>query len=69
MPAALFALAIGAFGIGLTEFVVAGILPQQVADAAASVEGAGEIEVTLVWDPPWDMEKMSEDAKLALDMF
>lgn len=48
---------------------VAGILPQQVADAAASVEGAGEIEVTLVWDPPWDMEKMSEDAKLALDMF
>ena len=48
---------------------VAGILPQQVADAAASVEGAGEIEVTLVWDPPWDMDKMSEDAKLALDMF
>ena len=28
MPVALFALAIGAFGIGLTEFVVAGILPQ-----------------------------------------
>ena len=48
---------------------VAGILPQQVADAAASVEGTAEIEVTLVWDPPWDMEKMSEDAKLALDMY
>ena len=48
---------------------VAGILPQQVADAAASVEGVGEVEVTLVWDPPWDMDKMSEDAKLALDMF
>ena len=48
---------------------VAGILPQQVADAAASVDGTGEIEVTLVWDPPWDMEKMSEDAKLALGMF
>jgi FeS assembly SUF system protein len=48
---------------------VAGILPQQVADAAASVEGAGEIEVTLVWDPPWDQEKMSEDAKLALGMY
>lgn len=48
---------------------VAGILPQQVADAAASVDGAGEIEVSLVWDPRWDMEKMSEDAKLALDMF
>jgi metal-sulfur cluster biosynthetic enzyme len=33
------------------------------------VEGAGEIEVTLVWDPPWDIEKMSEDAKLALGMY
>ena len=32
MPVALFALAIGAFGIGLTEFVVAGILPQIAAD-------------------------------------
>ena len=48
---------------------VAGILPQQVADAAATVDGTGEIEVTLVWDPPWDMEKMSDDAKLALGMF
>ena len=48
---------------------VAGILPQQVADAAASVEGVGEVAVTLVWDPPWDMEKMSEDAKLALGMY
>ena len=48
---------------------VAGILPQQVADAAASVEGTGEIEVTLVWDPPWDTEKMSEDAKLAVGMY
>lgn len=48
---------------------VAGILPQQVADAAASVEGTGEVDVTLVWDPPWDMDKMSEEAKLALDMF
>ena len=48
---------------------VAGILPQQVADAAAGVAGVGEVEVTLVWDPPWDMEKMSDDAKLALDAF
>ena len=48
---------------------VAGILPQQVADAAASVDGIGKVEVYLVWDPAWDMEKMSEDAKLALDIF
>ncbi len=48
---------------------VAGILPQQVADAAASVDGIGEVEVYLVWEPAWDMEKMSEDAKLALGTF
>ena len=48
---------------------VAGILPQQVADAAASVDGIGEVKVYLVWDPSWDMEKMSKDAKLALDIF
>lgn len=48
---------------------VAGILPQQVADAAASVPGIAEVEVKLVWDPPWDMEKMSDEAKVALGMF
>ena len=48
---------------------VAGILPQQVADAAASVTESGEVEVYLVWDPPWDMERMSEEAKLALGFF
>ena len=48
---------------------VAGILPQQVADAAASVNGTGEVEVFLVWEPAWDMDKMSEDAKLALGFF
>ncbi len=48
---------------------VAGVLPQQVADAAASADGTGEVEVYLVWEPAWDMEKMSEDAKLALGMF
>ena len=40
-----------------------------VADAAASVPETGEVEVYLVWDPPWDMEKMSEEAKLALGFF
>lgn len=48
---------------------VAGILPQQVADAAAAVPGTGEVEVRLVWDPPWTMERMSEEARLALGMF
>jgi len=48
---------------------VAGILPQQVADAAASVPETGEVEIYLVWDPAWDMEKMTEEAKLALGYF
>ena len=45
---------------------VAGELPQWVADAAAKVNGIGEAEVTLVWEPAWSPELMSEDAKLAL---
>ena len=47
---------------------VAGELPQWVADAAAKVDGIGEAEVTLVWEPAWSPELMSEDAKLALGM-
>jgi len=48
---------------------VAGEMPSQVAEAVAALPGAGEVEVTLTWDPPWDKEKMSEDARLALGFF
>ena len=48
---------------------VAGEMPGQVAEAVAAVPGVGEVEVTLVWDPPWTPERMSEDARLALGMF
>ena len=48
---------------------VAGEMPGMVAEAVAAVEGAGEVEVTLTWDPPWDKDMMSEDAKLALGIF
>lgn len=41
MPIALLALAIGAFGIGLTEFVIAGILPQIATDFGVSIPSAG----------------------------
>ncbi|ROP61726.1 DHA1 family inner membrane transport protein [Enterobacter sp. BIGb0383] len=41
MPVALFALAVGAFGIGLTEFVIAGILPQIAADFGVNIPTAG----------------------------
>ena len=47
---------------------VAGILPQQVADAVAEVPGAGEVMVRLTWEPAWSMEMMSDDAKMALGM-
>jgi len=46
---------------------VAGEMPAQVAEAVAAVEGAGCIAVTLVWEPAWTPDRMSEDAKLALD--
>lgn len=45
---------------------VAGELPRQVAEVVAGVEGIGEVEVRLVWEPAWSPEKMSEDARLAL---
>lgn len=46
MPPALFALAIGAFGIGLTEFVVAGILPQIAKEFAIDIPTAGLMATT-----------------------
>lgn len=47
---------------------VAGEMPQMVADAVSMAEGVGQVTVTLTWDPPWTMEQMSEDAKLALGL-
>lgn len=47
---------------------VAGEMPGMVARAVAEVEGTGEVEVSLVWEPAWTPERMSEDAKLALGM-
>ena len=47
---------------------VAGILPQQVADAAASVEGVGKVDVEVVWEPAWTLERLSEDARMMLEL-
>ena len=44
-------------------------LPGQVEDAVRSVEGVSDVLVEVVWDPPWDQSRMSEDARLALNMF
>ena len=48
---------------------VAGEMPGMVADAVAAVDGVGRVEVELVWDPPWTKDRMSEEARLILDMF
>ncbi len=48
---------------------VAGILPQEVADALAKVNGIGKIEVSIVWEPVWTIDRLSEEAKAMLDMF
>ena len=47
---------------------VAGEMPGQVAEAVAQIPEAGKVEVDLVWEPGWTKDRMSEDAKLALDM-
>lgn len=48
---------------------VAGVLPGQVAEAIAAVPGVGEVEVELTWDPSWTPALMSDEARVALDMF
>ena len=45
---------------------VAETLPKEVQDKVASVEGVNECEVKIVFDPPWDKDMMSEEAKLEL---
>ena len=47
---------------------VAEILPQQVADAAATVKGIGKVEVEVVWEPAWSLDRLSEEARLMLEM-
>ena len=48
---------------------VAGSLPGQVEQTVRAVDGVREAGVELVWDPPWDQEKMSEAAQLKLGFF
>ncbi len=47
---------------------VAESMPGEVEMRVAAVPGVGVAEVNLVWDPPWDPAKMSDDAKLELGM-
>src|SRR3954469_6125659 len=47
----------------------AGELPQSVENAVASVPGIGIVNVNLVWDPAWSPDRMSDEARLVLNMW
>jgi FeS assembly SUF system protein len=44
-------------------------LPGQVENAVAGVPGVREAKVNIVWDPPWDPSRMSDEARTVLDMW
>ena len=48
---------------------VAGQMPENVAKSIEQLSGLRSVEVKLVWKPTWSKDLMSEDAKLALDIF
>ena len=47
---------------------VAESLPNSVKDNVLKVDGVSDVDLKLVWDPPWDKDKMSEAAKLELNL-
>ena len=47
---------------------VAESLPKEVKEGAMQVEGIEEVDLELVWDPPWTKDMMSEAAKLELNL-
>jgi len=48
---------------------VAGEMPGWVENAIGSVDGVGNVTVNMVFDPPWDPSRMSDEARVALDMY
>jgi FeS assembly SUF system protein len=48
---------------------VAGEMPQWVENAVTSVQGVSGAKANLVFDPPWDQSRMSDEARVALDMW
>ena len=47
---------------------VAESLPKMVKDNILKLEGVDDVDLNLVWDPPWTKDKMSESAKLELNL-
>ena len=48
---------------------VAGDMPRWVENAVGAVEGVGLVRVQLAFNPPWDPSRMSDEARVALNMF
>nr|WP_107990302.1 SUF system Fe-S cluster assembly protein [Breoghania corrubedonensis] len=48
---------------------VAGEMPGWVQDAVSSVPGVGTVDISMVFDPPWDPSRMSDEARVALNWF
>lgn len=48
---------------------VAGEMPGWVENAVSTVEGVQAVDVQIVFDPPWDQSRMSDEARVALDMW
>ncbi len=48
---------------------VAGEMPKWVEDAVIAVQGVSGVKVGMVFDPPWDQSRMSEEARVALNMW
>jgi len=44
-------------------------LPGNVENAVSSVAGVGEVKVNVVWDPPWDPSRMTDEARTVLNMW
>ena len=47
---------------------VAETLPNEVKDNVLGIDGVSDVDLKIVWDPPWDKDKMSEAAKLELNL-
>ena len=44
-------------------------LPIMVENAVASIAGVGQVKVNVIWDPPWDPSRMSDEARAVLNMW
>jgi FeS assembly SUF system protein len=48
---------------------VAGTMPGLTQMAVQSADGIGDVKVNLVWEPPWDKSRMTDEARMTLNMF